>query len=50
MPPAPFIGISRNPLIPNFNSEKDTENTILTLKNMGIKEVEIFTYILKQKT
>ena len=39
----------RVPLIPNFNSEKDTENTILTLKDMGIKEFEKFTYILKQK-
>jgi len=39
----------RVPLIPNFNSEKDTENTILTLKNIGIKEFEKFTYILKQK-
>jgi len=40
----------RVPLIPNFNAEKDTENTILTLKEMGIKEIETFSYILKNKS
>jgi len=40
----------RVPLIPNFNSEKDTENTILTLKEMGIKKIETFSYILKNKS
>jgi len=39
----------RVPLIPNFNSDKDTENTVFTLKEMGIKEIEIFPYILKNK-
>ena len=39
----------RVPLIPNFNSEKDNENTILALKKMGIKEIETFSYLLKQK-
>jgi pyruvate formate lyase activating enzyme len=37
----------RIPKIPNFNAEKDTENTILALNNMGIKEIETFTYQLK---
>ena len=37
----------RVPLIPNFNSEKDTENTVFALKNMGIKEIETFSYKLK---
>jgi len=37
----------RVPLIPNFNSEKDTENTVFALKNIGIKEIETFSYKLK---
>ena len=37
----------RVPLIPDFNSEKDTENTVFTLKSMGIKEIENFSYKLK---
>jgi pyruvate formate lyase activating enzyme len=40
----------RVPLIPNYNSEKDNETTILTLKDLGIKEIEKFTYQLKHKT
>ena len=39
----------RVPLIPDFNSEKDTENTILALKKLGIKEIETFIYQLKHK-
>ena len=39
----------RVPLIPNFNSEKDTENTISALTEMGIKEIETFVYQLKDK-
>ena len=40
----------RVPSIPNFNTEKDTKNTISTLKDMGIKEIENFSYTLKNKT
>jgi pyruvate formate lyase activating enzyme len=39
----------RVPLISDFNSEKDTENTVLALKELGIKEIETFTYQLKHK-
>jgi len=35
----------RVPLIQNYNSEKDTEKTILALKNMGISDIEFFKYI-----
>ncbi|MCL2435425.1 MAG: radical SAM protein [Lentimicrobiaceae bacterium] len=38
----------RVPLIPNYNSEKDTKNTVFTLKKMGIKEIETFSYIFKK--
>ena len=37
----------RVPLIPNFNSENDTERTVCSLKEMGFKEIETFSYILK---
>jgi pyruvate formate lyase activating enzyme len=37
----------RVPLIPNFNSKKDTENTVSVLKDMGIQEIELFSYTLK---
>jgi len=40
----------RVPIIPNFNTEKDTRSTISTLKEMGIKEIETFSYILKNET
>lgn len=36
----------RVPLIPDFNSEKDTENTTFTLKKMGISDIDIFSYLL----
>ena len=37
----------RVPLIPNFNTEKDTENTISALKDMGLHDMEIFSYTTK---
>jgi pyruvate formate lyase activating enzyme len=39
----------RVPLIPNFNSEKDTENTVLALKDMGILDIETFAYQIRSK-
>jgi len=39
----------RVPLIPNFNSKKDTEKTVLALKDMGLKEIEVFSYTLKKE-
>ena len=40
----------RVPSIPDFNTEKDTKNTVLALKELGIKEIEVFSYILKDKS
>ena len=40
----------RVPLIPNYNSDKDTEKTISTLRDMGLTEIETFSYIIKNKT
>ena len=39
----------RVPLIPDFNTEKDTENSVSALKDMGIQEIEIFAYTLINK-
>ncbi len=39
----------RVPLIPNFNTEKEIENTVSALKDMGVKDIEIFSYNLKTK-
>ena len=35
----------RVPLIPNYNTQKDTEKTVLALKDIGISDIEIFKYI-----
>ena len=40
----------RVPLIPNYNSDKDTEKTVSALKDMGLTEIETFSYIIKNKT
>jgi pyruvate formate lyase activating enzyme len=40
----------RVPLIPNFNTEKDVENTVSELKYLGIKDIDIFSYTLKTTT
>jgi pyruvate formate lyase activating enzyme len=40
----------RVPLIPNFNSEKDVENTVSELKNLGIQNIDTFSYTLKNST
>lgn len=37
----------RVPEIPNVNTPKDIENSVSLLKNMGIQEIETFSYILK---
>ena len=39
----------RVPLIPDFNTGKDTENTIFALKEIGIHEIETFSYTLTHK-
>jgi len=39
----------RIPLIPDFNTEKDTKRTVLALKNMGITDIENFSYIIKKE-
>ena len=38
----------RVPLIPDFNTKKDTENTISTLNKMGIHDIETFSYTVKK--
>jgi len=40
---------ARVPLIPNYNSEKDTEKTVLALKEMEISDIEFFKYIIFDK-
>jgi pyruvate formate lyase activating enzyme len=40
----------RVPMIPNYNTEKDIENSILELKQMGIKHFDAFSYTLKPAT
>ena len=40
----------RVPLIPNFNTKKDTKKTISALKKMGITDIEQFSYIIKNET
>ena len=40
----------RVPLIPDFNTEEDTKNTVLALKDLGINDIEVFSYILKKET
>jgi len=37
----------RVPLIPNFNTEKNTAETVSALKEMGVKQIETFSYIIK---
>lgn len=37
----------RVPLIPGFNTESDVENSILTLQQMGITDIDRFTYTVK---
>ena len=39
----------RVPLIPNFNTKKDTEKTISALNKIGICDIETFSYIVKSK-
>lgn len=38
----------RVPLIPEFNTELNVENSIKTLRMMGITDIENFTYIIKR--
>lgn len=38
----------RVPIIPGFNTESDVEKSILTLQQMGIKDIERFTYTIKE--
>jgi pyruvate formate lyase activating enzyme len=40
----------RVPLIPNFNTEKDTKRTVSALKKLGIQKIETFSYIIKNET
>lgn len=37
----------RVPIIPDFNTEADVEKSIQNLQNMGITDIERFTYIIK---
>jgi len=37
----------RVPLIPNFNTEKDTKRSVSALKKLGIQNIETFSYIIK---
>ncbi|MBP5196911.1 MAG: radical SAM protein [Bacteroidaceae bacterium] len=38
----------RVPLIPRFNNEQDVEKSVLSLQEMGIRDIERFTYIIKE--
>jgi pyruvate formate lyase activating enzyme len=37
----------RVPLIPNFNTKKNTAETVSALKEMGVKQIETFSYIIR---
>ena len=37
----------RVPLIPSFNTEADVENSIAILKKMGVRDIDRFTYIIR---
>ena len=39
----------RIPLIPNFNSKKDTKKTVSALRKMGIQKIDNFSYIIKNE-
>ena len=38
----------RVPIIPGFNTESDVEKSVLTLQQMGIKDIERFTYTIRE--
>ena len=38
----------RVPIIPGFNTEPDVEKSILARQQMGIKDIERFTYTIKE--
>ena len=38
----------RVPIIPDFNIKKDIENSVEILKDIGIREIEVFSYTLKK--
>jgi pyruvate formate lyase activating enzyme len=38
----------RVPIIPGFNTESDMEKSILTLQQMGITDIERFTYTIRE--
>ena len=38
----------RVPIIPGFNTESDVEKSILTLQQMGITDIERFTYTIRE--
>ena len=38
----------RVPAIPDFNSQNDIENSVKSLKDLGIQDIEIFSYIIKE--
>lgn len=37
----------RIPIIPNYNTEADTERSVCTLKEMGFTDLEVFPYVQK---
>lgn len=39
----------RIPSIPNYNTEKDIENSISRIKSMGYKDIEEFNYIIREE-
>ena len=38
----------RVPIISGFNTESDVEKSVLTLQQMGIKDIERFTYTIRE--
>ena len=38
---------NRVPLIPSFNTEADVEHSIAILKKMGVRDIDRFTYIIR---
>ena len=37
----------RVPLIPSFNTEADVEHSIAILQKMGVRDIDRFTYIIR---
>lgn len=42
--------IIRVPLIPDFNTKEDVERSVVRLKEMGIENIEVFSYVIRDES